>query len=163
MKNCHRLGIRVHGTFILGLPIETRETVEETIRFAEELDPFSIQVSIAAPYPGTELYRDARANGWLDEQALVSTSGIQVSTLRYAHLTADEIEDAVERMYRRFYFRLKPILRFLREMATDRRMLVRRLREGGEFFDYLHERRQIARARAGTRPPMTVSGADVSR
>ena len=164
MKNCHRLGIRVHGTFILGLPIETRETVEETIRFAEELDPFSIQVSIAAPYPGTELYRDARANGWLDEQALVSTSGIQVSTLRYAHLTADEIEDAVERMYRRFYFRLKPILRFLREMATDRRMLVRRLREGGEFFDYLHERRQIARTRAGSpRPPMTVSGADVFR
>jgi hypothetical protein len=50
-------------------------------------------------------------------------------------------------MYRRFYFRQRPILRFLREMATDRQMLVRRLREGGEFFGYLRERRQIARAR----------------
>jgi hypothetical protein len=70
-----------------------------------------------------------------------------VPTLRYEHLSSDEIEDAVERMYRRFYFRHRPILRFLREMATDRQMLVRRLREGGEFFDYLKERKQIARAR----------------
>jgi len=53
----------------------------------------------------------------------------------------------VERMYRRFYFRHRPILRFLREMATDRQMLVRRLREGGEFFGYLRERKQLARSR----------------
>jgi radical SAM superfamily enzyme YgiQ (UPF0313 family) len=149
MSNCRKLGIRVHGTFMIGLPIETQETIEETIRFAQEIDPFSIQVSIAAPYPGTELYRQATDNGWLDSSVLsgVSGNGLQVSTLRYSHLSADEIEDAVERMYRRFYFRQKPIFRFLREMATDRQMLVRRLREGGEFFSYLKERKQIVRAR----------------
>jgi radical SAM superfamily enzyme YgiQ (UPF0313 family) len=147
MRNCRRLGIRVHGTFIIGLPIETQETIEETIRFAQEIDPFSIQVSIAAPYPGTELYKQATDNGWIDSQSMVSGNGIQVSTLRYSHLSPDEIEDAVERMYRRFYFRHKPILRFLREMAGDRQMLVRRLREGGEFFSYLRERKQSARAR----------------
>jgi radical SAM superfamily enzyme YgiQ (UPF0313 family) len=133
---------------MIGLPIETRETIEETIRFAEEIDPFSIQVSIAAPYPGTELHKQATANGWIDSSALqLSGKGIQVSTLRYDHLSTDEIEDAVERMYRRFYFRQRPILRFLREMATDRQMLVRRLREGGEFFGYLRERKQIVRSR----------------
>ena len=147
MKNCRKLGIRVHGTFIIGLPIETQQTIDDTIRFAQEIDPFSIQVSIAAPYPGTELYRQATENGWMDNNLMLSENGIQVSTLRYPHLSADEIEDAVERMYRQFYFRSKPIFRFLREMATDRQMLVRRLREGGEFFDYLRERRQIARAR----------------
>ncbi len=78
---------------------------------------------------------------------LVSRNGIQISTLRYPHLSPDEIEEAVERMYRRFYFRWKPILRFLREMGGDRQMLVRRLREGGEFFGYLKERRDITRAR----------------
>jgi len=147
MRDCNKLGIRVHGTFMIGLPIETQETIEETIRFAQEIDPFSIQVSIAAPYPGTELYRQATENQWLDSSALINGNGLQISTLRYSHLSADEIEDAVERMYRRFYFRHRPILRFLREMATDRQMLVRRLREGGEFFDYLKERKQIARAR----------------
>lgn len=147
MRNCRKLGIRVHGTFMIGLPVETQETIEDTIRFAEELDPFSIQISIAAPYPGTELYRQAMDNGWMDSKVLVSIGGIQTSTLRYPHLSPDEIEEAVERMYRHFYFRPKPIARFLWEMGTDHQMLVRRLREGNEFFGYLKERRNISRAR----------------
>lgn len=157
MRNCRKLGIRVHGTFMIGLPIETQETIDETIRFAEELDPFSIQVSIAAPYPGTELYRQATENGWMDSSVLVSLNGVQTSTLRYPHLSPDAIEEAVERMYRRFYFRQKPILRFLREMGTDRQMLVRRLREGREFFGYLKERRNLARARDRQSEPETVA------
>ncbi|EQD78859.1 hopanoid biosynthesis associated radical SAM protein HpnJ, partial [mine drainage metagenome] len=35
-KNCRNLGITIHGTFILGLPGETRDTIEETIRYAQE-------------------------------------------------------------------------------------------------------------------------------
>jgi len=146
MANCRKLGIKVHGTFIIGLPVETQETIEETIRFAQELDPHTIQVSIAAPYPGTELYDQAMSNGWMDNKVLISSgSGIQTSSLRYAHLSPDEIEEAVERMYKRFYFRAKPIFRIVREMATDKQMMVRRLREGQEFFGYLKERREIAR------------------
>jgi hopanoid biosynthesis associated radical SAM protein HpnJ len=56
MKNCKKLGLVVHGDFILGLPGETKETIEQTIRFAKELDCETIQVSIAHAYPGTELY-----------------------------------------------------------------------------------------------------------
>src|SRR6202047_2445152 len=47
-KNCHELGIVIHGTFILGLPGETKETIEETIRFAAEINPHTIQISLAA-------------------------------------------------------------------------------------------------------------------
>jgi hopanoid biosynthesis associated radical SAM protein HpnJ len=146
MKNCHKLGITVHGTFIIGLPIETKETVEETIRFACELSPHTIQVSIAAPYPGTELYEQAQANNWFTNQStnqsLVAESGIQTSTLQYPTISSAEIEDAVERMYRRFYFRPKAIFPIVREMLVDRQMMVRRLREGAEFFSYLNERHQ---------------------
>lgn len=151
VKNCHKLGITIHGTFIIGLPIETRETIEETIRFACELSPHTIQVSIAAPYPGTELYEQAKANGWFTNNSLVADSGIQTSTLQYPNLSNTEIEDAVERMYRRFYFRPRAILPIVREMLTDRQMLVRRLREGGEFFSYLKERRTQATLAAPAR------------
>ncbi len=48
-RNCHELGIKIHGTFILGLPGETRETIQETIRFATEINPHTLQVSLAAP------------------------------------------------------------------------------------------------------------------
>jgi hopanoid biosynthesis associated radical SAM protein HpnJ len=147
MKNCKKLGIKVHGTFIIGLPVETKETVEETIRFAQELDPHTIQVSIAAPYPGTELYDQALANGWFARENLLAQSGIQTSTLQYPHLSTAEIEDAVEQMYRKFYFRPRPIARIVAEMITDKQMMGRRLREGGEFFSYLNERKQQAKER----------------
>jgi len=148
MKNCHELGIKVHGTFIIGLPIETRETIEETIRFAQELDPYAIQVSLAAPFPGTELYQQAVSNGWFDNDVLVGKNGIQTSSLRYPNLRLDEIEEAVERMYRRFYFRVKPMVRMFREMLTEKHMLLRRVREGREFLDYLHFRKGTAHDQA---------------
>jgi len=148
MANCKKLGIKVHGTFIIGLPVETPQTVRETIDFAKELDPHTIQVSIAAPYPGTELYDQAVANKWFAREDLISSgSGIQTSTLQYEHMTTAQIEDAVEHMYREFYFRPKVYARMLAEMLTDRQMLVRRLREGGEFFSYLRERKEQVRQR----------------
>ena len=55
-RDAKALGITIHGTFIMGLPGETRETIEETIRFALDIDPHTLQVSLAAPYPGTALY-----------------------------------------------------------------------------------------------------------
>jgi hopanoid biosynthesis associated radical SAM protein HpnJ len=51
-KACNQAGVIIHGTFILGLPVETQETIQQTLDFAKELDVFSIQVSLAAPYPG---------------------------------------------------------------------------------------------------------------
>lgn len=154
MENCHKLGITVHGTFIIGLPDETQKTIEETIRFACEISPHTIQVSIAAPYPGTELYRQAQENGWFTNNSLVANSGIQMSTLQYQNLSSTEIEDAVEQLYRRFYFRPKAIIPIVGEMLSDPQMLVRRLREGREFFSYLKDRRTQSAAKA----PSVVSG-----
>lgn len=144
MKNCKKLGIAVHGTFMIGLPVETPETVDQTIRFACELSPHTIQVSIAAPYPGTELYEQAKANNWFADNTdtLVTSSGIQTSTLQYPTMSSSQIEDAVERMYRQFYFRPQAIIPIVKEMLGDRQMLVRRLREGKEFFSYLNSRKK---------------------
>ncbi len=139
-KDCRELGITIHGTFILGLPGETPETIAETIRYACELDPHTVQVSIAAPYPGTEMYRQAREQGWLGDGGLVDGRGVQQSALSYPHLASTEIFDSVETFYRRFYFRPKKIFAITREMVRDRQMLKRRLREGVEFFRFLAAR-----------------------
>ncbi len=47
--DCRKLGIKIHGTFILGLPGETHETIKKTIQYAKEINPHTIQVSLAAP------------------------------------------------------------------------------------------------------------------
>jgi len=145
-KACHDIGVIIHGTFILGLPIETRETIEETIRFAQELDVFSIQVSLAAPYPGTELYEMARQNGWFareDKTDILHQDGLQHSALEYPGLSKEEIFEAVEVFYRRYFLRTKPILLILKTMLEDKEVCVRRLREGYEFFRTMAQRREI--------------------
>ncbi|PTY01730.1 hopanoid biosynthesis associated radical SAM protein HpnJ [Verrucomicrobia bacterium LW23] len=145
-KNCKKLGITIHGTFILGLPGETRETLRETIRFAQEMDPFSMQVSLAAPYPGTELYRQAIENGWFGEDtaAMLDERGQQTAVLQYKDLSRKEIFDALEQFYRSYYFRLRPISRIVWSMLQDRQEMKRRLREASEFFAFLKSRRTSA-------------------
>jgi hopanoid biosynthesis associated radical SAM protein HpnJ len=140
-RNCRKLGITIHGTFILGLPGETPETIRQTVEFAKELDVFSIQVSLAAPYPGTELYRQAKENGWLREDAsLVDGHGQQLAAIEYDGLSREEIFAWVEKFYKRYYFRPRPIARMVGEMLGDWDIMKRRLREGGEFFRFLRLR-----------------------
>jgi hopanoid biosynthesis associated radical SAM protein HpnJ len=145
-KDCHELGIKIHGTFILGLPGETKETIEETIRFAIEVNPHTIQVSLAAPYPGTFLHRQALENGWLTDQRpeLVTGRGVQAASLSYPHLSHTEIFKSVDAFYKRFYFRAPKIAAIAGEMARSPDLLKRRLREGLEFFRFLRERREPA-------------------
>jgi radical SAM superfamily enzyme YgiQ (UPF0313 family) len=143
-RDCRDLGITVHGTFILGLPGETRETIQETIRFAREVNPHTIQVSVAAPYPGTELYQRAKENGWLPEDddgaALVSDGGTQLAALSYPHLGHTEILQSVDAFYKRFYFRAGKLAEMSAEMLRQPSMTARRLREGGEFVRFLGRR-----------------------
>ena len=92
-KDCHELGIAIHGTFIMGLPGESEETIRETIEWARKINPHTIQVSLAAPYPGTFLYDQAIENGWLDADnaELVDEHGIQIAPLHYPHLSHQRI------------------------------------------------------------------------
>jgi hopanoid biosynthesis associated radical SAM protein HpnJ len=141
--DCHKLGITIHGTFILGLPGETQETIQQTIQFAKEINPHTIQVSLAAPYPGTYLYNQAKEQGWLteeDESHLVNDRGVQISPMSYPHLNHTEIFDSVEVMYKKFYFRAGKIAEITGEMLRSSQMMKRRLREGVEFVRFLRQR-----------------------
>ena len=144
-KDCRELGIVIHGTFILGLPGETRETIKETLEFAKEVNPHTIQVSLAAPYPGTFLYKQAKENGWFAEDTdLLTEDGTQIAPLNYPHLSHTEIFESVEDFYKKFYFRPSKIASIVGEMIMSPEMMRRRLREGVEFFHFLRERQNVA-------------------
>jgi hopanoid biosynthesis associated radical SAM protein HpnJ len=143
-EDCHRLGILIHGTFIVGLPGETHETIQSTIRFARDVNPRTIQVSLPAPYPGTELYNQALEKGWLMTNQLVADNGVQVAGLSYPHLSHEEIFSALEQFYKRFYFRPKKMAEITFEMLTSAESLKRRLREGVEFARFLWSREEHA-------------------
>ena len=145
-KDCHELGIAIHGTFILGLPGETPETIQQTVRWATKINPHTIQVSLAAPYPGTFLYDQAVENGWLDaaNTELVDDSGRQIAPLHYPGLSHAQIFDSVETFYKSFYLRPRKIGSIVSEMVRSPDMMKRRLREGAEFFEFLKTRRKVA-------------------
>ena len=143
MRWCKDLGIMVHGTFMVGLPGETRASIEASMRYACELDPDTIQVSLATPYPGTEFYDFCRENGYLADQNLVhGATGYQQCVVDYPALAAQEIFQAVSRFYRRFYFRPRVMARIARTMIKDPAERRRLLRDGQEFFTFMFRRRQ---------------------
>ena len=140
-RDCHDVGILIHGTFILGLPGELHDTIRETMKFAREMDCETIQVSLASPYPGTELYDYVKANGLLAVDPLLDESGYQKCTINYPGISNDEIYSSVEKFYRSFYFRPRYIFKAVRKMAKSPDERRRMLKEGRDFLSTMWQRR----------------------
>jgi len=156
VKNCKRAGIKVHGDFIIGLPGETRETIEKTIQYAKELDCETIQVSLAHAYPGTELYNFAHEKGYLAGEAITDDGGHQLPHLQYPGLSRDEMMNAVNRFYDRYYFRPRVAWRIVRESLWDAHERKRLTEEAVSFMKLRVERWKWARRERKKKPVMAV-------
>jgi hopanoid biosynthesis associated radical SAM protein HpnJ len=131
-ENCKKLGLLVHGDFIVGLPGETRETLRRTIDFAKRLDCETIQVSIAHPYPGTEFCDYVRKNNLITIDSMTDETGHQLPNIVYPGLDRAELVDWVERFYGEYYFRPRVMWRVARKAvfnAEERRRLLKEARE----------------------------------
>jgi hopanoid biosynthesis associated radical SAM protein HpnJ len=134
MKHCKELGLLVHGDFIIGLPGETPETITRTMEFAEKLDCETIQVSIAHPYPGTEFDTYARQHGYMTEHEMSDELGHQLPNVEYPGLSRQEIVEAVEYFYGRYYFRPRIVFRILRRAVFDPDERGRLYKEAKEYL-----------------------------
>ena len=145
-RDCHRLGLVIHGDFIMGLPGETHETINTTIAFAKELDMETIQVSVAHAYPGTELYDYAMKNGFIvGDNKMVDEGGHQLAHIEYPGLPADEILSAVHRFYDEYYFRPKAVFRILRKAAFDSNDRKRLYKEAKTFLKLRSARNKLVK------------------
>jgi hopanoid biosynthesis associated radical SAM protein HpnJ len=151
-KDCHKLGLVIHGDFIMGLPGETHETINNTIKFAKELDVETIQVSVAHAYPGTELYDYAVKNGFMvADNKMVDEGGHQLAHIQYPGLPADEILSAVHRFYDEYYFRPKAVFRILKKAAFDSNDRKRLYHEAKTFLKLRAQRNNMVK-KNGNRP-----------
>jgi hopanoid biosynthesis associated radical SAM protein HpnJ len=150
-KDCHKLGLVVHGDFILGLPGETHETINNTIAFAKELDVETIQVSVAHAYPGTELYDHAVKNGFIvGDNKMVDEGGHQLAHIQYPGLPADDILSAVHRFYDEYYFRPRAVFRILKKAAFDGSERKRLYKEARTFLKLRSARNKMVKQHAAT-------------
>ena len=131
-NNAKKVGLKIHGDFIIGLPGETRESIRKTIDFAKKLDNETIQVSIAHPYPGTEFYDYVKQNNLIAIESLTDDSGHQLPNITYPGLDRGELMAAVETFYGEYYFRPRVIWRVVRRAifnSDERRRLTKEARE----------------------------------
>jgi hopanoid biosynthesis associated radical SAM protein HpnJ len=143
-RECKKLGLSIHGAFIMGLPGESRETVRETIEFAKTMDLDSIQASLASPYPGTEFYDLCVQQGWLTSDNLLDAGGHQKCTVSYPDYTSAEIFNSVEEFYTKFYFRPRYIARSIGRMIVDGDERRKLLKEGRQYLEYMRKRKSVS-------------------
>ncbi len=112
-------GINNWGFFIIGLPGETEETIQETIAYAKSL-PLDIALfHIAAPYPGTPFFFEVARNGWFRPGTNWEEVDMDQSTvLDYPGLPAERLEYWQKRATREWSLRPGPILTFLKGMNS---------------------------------------------
>jgi hopanoid biosynthesis associated radical SAM protein HpnJ len=146
MKDCKKLGILVHGDFILGLPGETRETIERTISFAKELDCETIQVSIAHAYPGTEMYEEWKSKGILVESEMTDDQGHQLPHANLPGVSRGEIMQAVERFYDSYYFRPRIVARIVGKAIFNGDERRRLYKEAKQFLQLRSKRKEFVKA-----------------
>ncbi len=96
-----KIGIWIHGFFIIGLPGETKKTIKDTINFAMNLDLDSANFFIATPYVGTELYAICKNNGFIKDYNLRNLM-VQSSMISTEDFSSDELIALQKKAYRRF-------------------------------------------------------------
>jgi radical SAM superfamily enzyme YgiQ (UPF0313 family) len=110
---CHAVGYRLYGTYCLGMPEESWDTVEKTWRFANELDIES-GFTVLTPFPGTPMYWRALAEGLITREMHFARWNSYTATVRTYALTTGDLNMA------RWWARMETIIPYRRKRAAER-------------------------------------------
>jgi len=121
-KATKEVGMKTHAHMMLGMPGETIETLEDTIKLAIELEPDTVTFGICTPYPGSPLFNEVKminpeiGDGTASDFSKLHTKGLFNES--FTNISKKKLECSVRRAYRKFYLRPKYIFRFLLRLRT---------------------------------------------
>jgi anaerobic magnesium-protoporphyrin IX monomethyl ester cyclase len=95
-SNARKLGLYTHGTFMFGLPGESKRSIERTLEFAFSLKCTTSQFSVATPFPGTEFYAMAKRENWLITGDWSRFDGGETPVISYDNCSAEDIKYGIE-------------------------------------------------------------------
>lgn len=99
-------------------PLETKETIKDTLRRAKKLQVDQVMFNIVSPFPGTELYALAKENGWIESGEYRPTDVQRESILSYPHLSAREMETLLFRSNLSFFLRPSFVWHHMRKFRS---------------------------------------------
>ncbi|MFH1452865.1 MAG: radical SAM protein [Armatimonadota bacterium] len=138
-KIAKEAGMETHAHLMIGLPGDTKDTVNQTINFVKKISPTTATFGICTPYPGTELFEAVKEkypqikDGTDADLKKLHTSGF--FNQAFCEVSADELEKMVKTAYRRFYLRPKYLIDTLRGIKSFDE-LKRKLIAGTSVLDF---------------------------
>ena len=110
-----KVGLQIVTNFMIGNAYDTKETIEQTIDLAVELDTDYAYFGFTTPFPGTELREQAEAHNWILDSSMEAIRYDDLM-MNATSLSTEELKTYLNKAYRRFYFRPKYILRRLKKL-----------------------------------------------
>ncbi|KWT78416.1 B12-binding domain-containing radical SAM protein [Candidatus Magnetominusculus xianensis] len=140
MEDARKAGILVHGCFMVGLPGETKQTMDMTLALAKRLNPDTVQFYPMMIYPGTEAY------DWYSERGLLTTKdfskwltpwGLHNTVIKTEQLSSEALVRFCDNARREFYLRPAYLLYKLRQVIAHPEELKRTVKSARTFMKYL--------------------------
>ncbi len=111
-------GISPCGFFMLGLPKETKEDIEKTIRFSQELPIDEFHITFFTPFPGSEFYRTAKQYGEFDDDWKKMNCWLPIFVPK--GMTVQQLEDYSKKAFTGFYLRPRQVMSYLKRIRSPR-------------------------------------------
>lgn len=102
-KDAKKVGLRIHGDFAIGFDGETKDTINETVKFAKKINPHTAQFQIMIPYEETPFYNYLKENKFLKD-------GVP----NYPDLSNEQLKELSKKAYISFYLSLQHIIKIIK-------------------------------------------------
>jgi len=140
MENANRAGVLVHGCIMMGNPGETRETIRESVEFAQKLNCDSMQFYPLYVYPGTEAYEWAKENGYLttmNYSRWLTEDGYHNCVIDLPDLSAEELVFLSNDALKKYHLRLAYLWMKMKQAFRKPCEGIRTVRSAIIFFKFL--------------------------
>jgi radical SAM superfamily enzyme YgiQ (UPF0313 family) len=143
-ENAKKLGFKIFGCFMIGLPGDNKETIQQTFNFAKKLNPDMAFFQQAVPFPGTEFYKWVNENNFLitkDYNKWLDKNGQLDFLVSYPDLSNKDIEKMRDLMTVGFYTSFRHIVFTVIQNYNPLETL-RLIRGALNYFKFLIKRRR---------------------
>lgn len=122
--------IFAHAMFVIGDRKDTVESISNLRDFSNELDPDFLIFTTLTPFPGIELFEEAKKNGWIEDYNWSHYDMIH-AIMPTESLSRNEVQEEVYECYRNFYGSMRRRFEgIFSSNSLKRRIFIHMVRQG---------------------------------
>jgi radical SAM superfamily enzyme YgiQ (UPF0313 family) len=140
--DANKLGLSTHAHMMLGMPGETKETINESIKFVKKIKPQVVTFGVMIPYPGTQIYEEVKKL----HPEIGDASSCDLSRLHtqsyfnevFTSVSKEDLKNSIRRAYREFYLRPQFLFSWLKRV-NSLEQLIRVILAGRQVFSFIEK------------------------